>query len=233
MDRELTDSERRIRSNIRNACVGASREQIQAEIQHRLRQGRGFEANCFREWLSELAAEEAEAGTPKAPPKTLIYVSITFSGLQWEGVGPTVSDAIAKSNVYSAATTTEEQMVLTTAIGGAAADWENRSVGAAARNEGRYRTEVKIWDKVNPEWILWACNPKHTGASDLACRIVRDTFLSLDGFEPIRKNNSDVLGFAAELARKIDTSLDNATEDAVRVANDILDDMADDAMTDE
>lgn len=54
--------------------------------------------------------------------------------------------------------------------------------------------------------------PEQCGASQLACNIINNTFLALDGFEPLRKQieNSEtngVLTFASELARVADREI--------------------------
>lgn len=59
--------------------------------------------------------------------------------------------------------------------------------------------------------------PENCDCSQLACNIVNSTFLSLDGFEPLRRSMNDdwsysALAFAAELARITDRELKTAKE---------------------
>lgn len=61
-------------------------------------------------------------------------------------------------------------------------------------------------------------SPDKCGASQLACEIINETFLSLDGFAPLRKRmNStpecDALAYAASLARLVDTVIRHHQED--------------------
>lgn len=53
--------------------------------------------------------------------------------------------------------------------------------------------------------------PEHTGCSQLACDIINNTFLSLDGFAKMRREMDDTEytaeQFAAELARVADRSI--------------------------
>lgn len=55
--------------------------------------------------------------------------------------------------------------------------------------------------------------PENTGVSQLACNIVNNTFLSLDGFEALRKqmdgptSSYDSLAFAASLARIVENEI--------------------------
>lgn len=50
------------------------------------------------------------------------------------------------------------------------------------------------------------------GASEVACRIINETFLSLDGFEPMRKQldsseRNGTITFASQLARVVDREI--------------------------
>jgi len=53
--------------------------------------------------------------------------------------------------------------------------------------------------------------PTNSGASQVACNIINNTFLSMDGFEPLRRqmNETDYKAehFAAELARVADREI--------------------------
>lgn len=54
--------------------------------------------------------------------------------------------------------------------------------------------------------------PECSGASQLACNIINATFMSLDGFEPLRKQMDQsvdypAVAFAAELARIVDREI--------------------------
>ena len=54
--------------------------------------------------------------------------------------------------------------------------------------------------------------PEQCGASQLACNIINNTFLVLDGFAPLRKQldaseNNGTLTFASELARVTDREI--------------------------
>jgi hypothetical protein len=55
--------------------------------------------------------------------------------------------------------------------------------------------------------------PEQSGASPIACEIVNETFLSLDGFAQLRRqcddsqSGYDALAFAAEIARRVDWAL--------------------------
>ena len=58
--------------------------------------------------------------------------------------------------------------------------------------------------------------PENSGASPLACEIVNQTFLSLDGYAALRKqldgSTYDSLAFAASQARMIDGIMNQAKE---------------------
>jgi flagellar biosynthesis/type III secretory pathway ATPase len=56
--------------------------------------------------------------------------------------------------------------------------------------------------------------PEISGASQLACDIINDTFLSLDGFRKLRRecdqdDTYPAIAFAASLARVVDRNLKN------------------------
>lgn len=60
--------------------------------------------------------------------------------------------------------------------------------------------------------------PEMAGCSELACKIINQTFLSLDGFEPMRKQmnstrSCDALAYAASLARIVDVVIRHHEED--------------------
>lgn len=63
-----------------------------------------------------------------------------------------------------------------------------------------------------PEPLPLIVSPEQCGASQLACDIVNDAFLSLDGFEPLRNRldeseRNGALTFASHLARVTDRHL--------------------------
>jgi hypothetical protein len=61
---------------------------------------------------------------------------------------------------------------------------------------------------------------QNSGASELACNIINNTFLSLDGFESLRKqmNSSEYTSehFAAELARIVDREINHYTNEKIK-----------------
>ena len=76
--------------------------------------------------------------------------------------------------------------------------------------------------KTSKQGIAMKINPKTSGASEVACRIVNETFLALDGFAKMRAEMADSTyaaeHFAANLARIVDLELraaKSSTEDEI------------------
>ncbi len=65
--------------------------------------------------------------------------------------------------------------------------------------------------------MMLKITPESTGCSRTACEIVNETFLSLDGFEALRRQCDDSsyksVDFAANIARIVDRVLVNANKD--------------------
>lgn len=99
----------------------------------------------------------------------------------------------------------------------------NEQYGEPSRGPFAIRNELREihrkLDKVcGPEhWESKLITPDNCGCSQLACNIVNNTFLSLDGFEAMRKQmaGTDYTDeqFGAELARIVDRELKAATSE--------------------
>ncbi len=65
--------------------------------------------------------------------------------------------------------------------------------------------------------MIQKITPESTGCSQTACKIVNETFLSLDGFDALRRQCDDSsyksVDFAANIARIVDRVLSSKNKD--------------------
>ena len=98
------------------------------------------------------------------------------------------------------------------------------TVRSWTRNADRIETKTLSCEPVGKESEPAPLTPDNCGASQLACNIINNTFLSLDGFEAMRKQMAGTEykaeHFGAELARIVDreiADLINAVANAIPV----------------